>query len=114
MSVEERAGEFLRYGDLRSRDLHGRETMQELRGLVTANEVLQSACMPKAISPRCDLYPLGHRDDKKAMSRLGAATQERNPTPTLTRQPNSVGLRSDELIVNRDPDVAPPNLPLSF
>jgi len=48
---------------------------------VTANEVWQSACMPKGRSPRCDLYPLGHRDDEKAMGRLGAATQERNPTP---------------------------------
>ncbi len=46
LSVEQRAGEILRYGDLRSRALHGRETMQELRRLVTANEVWQSACMP--------------------------------------------------------------------
>ena len=64
LSVEQRAGEILRYGDLRSRALHGRETMQELRGLVTANEVWQSACMPKGRSPRCALYPLGHRDDE--------------------------------------------------
>lgn len=46
LSVEQRAGEILRYGDQRSRDLHGRETMQELKGLATANEVWQSACMP--------------------------------------------------------------------
>lgn len=72
LSVEQRAGEILRYGDLRSRALHGRETMQELRGLVTANEVWQSACMPKGRSPRCDLYPLGHRDDEKVRHCEGA------------------------------------------
>ena len=110
LSVEQRAGEILRYGDLRSRALHGRETMQELRGLVTANEVWQSACMPKGRSPRCALYPLGHRDDEKAMSRLGAAAQPRNPTMVpnnntqqapRTFQPISVGLRSGNLRADR-------------
>ena len=76
LSVEQRAGEILRYGDLRSRALHGRETMQELRGLVTANEVRQSACIPKGRSPRCDLYPLGHRDDDLIRHCDGASATE--------------------------------------
>ena len=36
-----------------------------------------------------------------AKSRLGAATQERNPTIMLIHQPISVGLRSEKLMADR-------------